>query len=204
MSLAAIEVVEGSAVVVDGDDIDTDRIIPARFLKCVTFDDLVPGLFADDRALSKKGVVHPLDDKRFSGASVFVVGRNFGCGSSREHAPQAIRRSGYEVVIGHSFAEIFFGNSSGIGLPCVSLGASELAELQSAIQVEPQTRVKVDLRALEVSFELPEGETKVYACQLNEGIREAFLEGKWDMIAALLEADEDISRTESRLGLRPS
>lgn len=200
MSLAPISQIQGSAIAVDGDDIDTDRIIPARFLKCVTFNDLIPGLFADDRAFVAKGETHPLDTEQGKQASLLVVGKNFGCGSSREHAPQAILRSGFRAVIGHSFAEIFFGNASGIGLPCVMLQEADLAELKEQLVSQPQLEVEVDLVQLEVRLQ----GGKVWPCTLKEGPRKAFLEGRWDNIAALLEAEEQITETEIRLGLQPS
>ncbi|MCW5550232.1 MAG: isopropylmalate isomerase, partial [Opitutaceae bacterium] len=127
MSLEKFTQIAGRGVVVPGNDIDTDRIIPARFLQCVTFDGLAAGLFADDRkAAAAAGGVHPLDDPRFHGASILLSGANFGCGSSREHAPQAIRKAGFRAVVAEGYAEIFFGNATNIGLPCVSAARADL------------------------------------------------------------------------------
>lgn len=203
MSLEILDCLCGRAVVLPGDDIDTDRIIPARFLKCVTFDDLTPGLFADDRALMPEGRRHPLDDPAHADATILVVGRNFGCGSSREHAPQAIRRSGFRAVIGHSFAEIFAGNAAGIGLPCVTLDDEPLGELREFLEVNPRAEVTVDVENLQVSARCGEQGTS-FPVHLNEGTRQAFLSGQWDMIAGLLEGDAEIAATEVRLGLRPA
>ena len=127
--------VAGRAVVVSGDDIDTDRIIPARFLKCVTFDGLGAQAFADDRS-ERKGH-HPFDLPHFQGASILVVNRNFGCGSSREHAPQALMRWGIRAVVGESFAEIFYGNCLALGIPCFTASHGQVLALQAAIEADP-------------------------------------------------------------------
>ncbi|MGH0030380.1 MAG: isopropylmalate isomerase, partial [Myxococcota bacterium] len=127
-----IERVTGTACVLRGDDIDTDRIIPARFLRCVTFDGLGEHAFEDDREQAKGD--HPLDAERFLGASILVVGRNFGCGSSREHAPQSLMRRGFRAFVGGSFAEIFFGNCTALGLPCVTLDEGDLAKLMDSVE----------------------------------------------------------------------
>ena len=130
MALAQIKDVSGTGIHLPGDDIDTDRIIPARYLKCVTFDDLAGTHFYDVRFdPDGKPTGHPLDDPRFSGASIMLSGSNFGCGSSREHAPQAIYRSGFRAIIAESFAEIFFGNSTTLGMPCVSASREDIESL---------------------------------------------------------------------------
>src|SRR5262245_26406704 len=146
MALAKIEQVTGRAVHVPGEDIDTDRIIPARFLKCVTFDGLGEHLFRDVR-FREDGTPtgHPLDDPRFAGATILVAGRNFGCGSSREHAPQSIVKWGFRAIVAESFAEIFFGNSVALGMPCVSLARPELDKLAALVEKKPETEVSVDL-----------------------------------------------------------
>ena len=127
MSLTKFTSITGACVPVPGPDMDTDRIIPSRFLKCITFDELANVMFWDERFDENgKSKSHPVDDPRFRGASIILGGANFGCGSSREHAPQTIRRSGIKAVIAESFAEIFFGNSTGIGLPCVCASAGRL------------------------------------------------------------------------------
>src|SRR5262245_30038169 len=152
MALAKIEKVTGSGVHVPGEDIDTDRIIPARFLKCVTFDGLGEHLFKDVR-FRQDGTPtgHPLDDPRHAGATILVVGRNFGCGSSREHAPQSIAKRGFKAIIGESFAEIFFGNAITLGIPCVSLARADLDQLAKRVDSSPETVLTVDLVAGVVS-----------------------------------------------------
>ncbi len=134
--MTAIDRVEGRACVLRGSDIDTDRIIPARFLRAVTFDGLGEHAFEDDRIQAKGD--HPLDDERFAGASILIVGANFGCGSSREHAPQALMRSGFRAFIGKSFAEIFAGNCTALGLPHVTLDADDLAALMDSVTLDPE------------------------------------------------------------------
>ena len=153
MAIEKISRVCGSALPLRGDNIDTDRIIPARFLRSVSFEGLEQHLFEDDvQQIAAAGQTHALADARFQNAAILVVNRNFGCGSSREHAPQAIRRRGFKAVVGESFSEIFFGNSVVLGMPCV-VGAPELvAELQAATESTPALEVCIDLDALTVSF----------------------------------------------------
>ena len=133
----------GRGCALRGHDIDTDRIIPARFLRCVTFDGLGEHAFKDDREHAKGD--HPLDAEHFEGANILIVGHNFGCGSSREHAPQALARFGFDAFVGLSFAEIFFGNCVALGLPCVTLAESDHARLRDAVQADPQQALVVDL-----------------------------------------------------------
>jgi 3-isopropylmalate/(R)-2-methylmalate dehydratase small subunit len=192
MSEASVERVAGRACVLRGDDIDTDRIIPARFLRCVTFDGLGDHAFEDDRAQAKGD--HPLDDPRFRGARILVVGRNFGCGSSREHAPQSLRHFGFEAFVGGSFAEIFAGNCTALGLPCVTLEERDLAALMDGVELDPAQEVVVDLVARTVTSRagtMPAG--------LREGVRRQLLEGTWNATAVLLEAGSAIERTAERL-----
>ncbi|MGE5717545.1 MAG: 3-isopropylmalate dehydratase small subunit, partial [Acidobacteriota bacterium] len=138
MTLPAIRRVSGRGIPLSGDDVDTDRVIPARFLVSVTFEGLGAHAFEDDRKAAKaKGSAHPFDDPRFSGARILLVNRNFGCGSSREHAPQAIARAGVKAIVGESFSEIFFGNAVAIGLPCVTLPRETVKELQSLVENAP-------------------------------------------------------------------
>jgi 3-isopropylmalate/(R)-2-methylmalate dehydratase small subunit len=195
MTLAKIEQVKGRGVAVPGDDVDTDQIIPARFLMCVSFDALGGQLFYDARfdALGKPKS-HPLNDARFTGAAVLIGGNNFGCGSSREHAPQSIRKAGFRAVVASSFAEIFFGNSTTLGLPCMSLNRADLAALTAQIEAEPSTELTVDVVKLEVR-----AGGKVYPATLKPSARDALVRGEWDPIAQLLEAPQAVSELKARL-----
>jgi 3-isopropylmalate/(R)-2-methylmalate dehydratase small subunit len=180
--------VYGTAVPLEGSDIDTDRIIPARFLKALTFESLGAQVFADDRATMKKsGSLHPIDQSAHRGAKVLLVGSNFGCGSSREHAPQAIKRSGIDAVIGTSFGEIFAGNCVSAGLPCLMVEGNHLQQLQELARVRPSTLLKIDLVAKTVS-----AAGLVFPLVIAEGRRQQFLTGSWDPVATLLDAREAI------------
>ena len=195
MALDKITSVTGRGVVVPGDDIDTDRIIPARFMKCVTFDGLGEYLFYDVRFRedgSEKP--HPLNDPRFAGSSILLSGENFGCGSSREHAPQAMYRFGIRAVIAESFAEIFFGNSTTLGMPCAEASPEQIARLAQLIGADPTAELTVNIENSTVTCG---GET--FTVTLHKGAREALTEGRWDPIAELLEADAAIGETASRL-----
>ena len=190
--LVRIESVEGSACVVRGDDIDTDRIIPARFMKVVTFDDMGRHAFEDARKAAKGK--HPLDDERFSDAAILVCGQNFGCGSSREHAPQALMRFGFRAFVGGSFAEIFAGNCTALGLPCVTLGVADLAKLMDAVELDPTQTVAVDLQARTVTSRVGE-----MSAGIPDGVRQQLLEGTWDATRVLLEAGDAIEATAAAL-----
>jgi 3-isopropylmalate/(R)-2-methylmalate dehydratase small subunit len=200
MSLQKITQITGRGVCVAGNDIDTDRIIPARFLKCVTFDGLGAGLFADDRkAAAASGGVHPLDDPRFRGAAVLLSGANFGCGSSREHAPQAIAKSGFRAVVAESYAEIFFGNSTNLGLPCVSAAREDIQRVAAAVAADPGLELTVDLAALELRYG-----AGVIRLTMRDSARDALVHGRWDAIAELLEGMPAVEATTARLPyLRP-
>jgi 3-isopropylmalate/(R)-2-methylmalate dehydratase small subunit len=146
-----IRLIIGRGIPVRGNDIDTDRIIPARFLRCVTFDGLGEHAFADDRKqLAAQGKKHSFDDARYAGASVLVVNSNFGCGSSREHAPQAIAKWGIKAIVGVSFSEIFFGNCVAMGLPALRVSATDSEAIQAAIEKNPDAEVTVDVDLLSV------------------------------------------------------
>ncbi len=195
MALEKITTVTGHGVYVAGDDIDTDRIIPARFMKCVTFDGLGQYMFYDVRFFEDGGEKpHPLNDPRFAGASILLSGENFGCGSSREHAPQAMYRYGIRAVVAESFAEIFFGNSTTLGMPCVEATEEQIAKMAEIIQNDPSTQVVVDV---ENSTMTCGGE--VFNVTIRESAREALTQGRWDPIAELLEADDAIQETAARL-----
>jgi len=193
--MSAITRVDGRALPLPGDDIDTDRIIPARFLISVTFDGLEAHVFEDDRkARAGTASPHPFDAPTFAGASILLVNRNFGCGSSREHAPQALKRWGIRAIVGESYSEIFFGNSLALGLPCV-IAAPEVARaLQEAVRRELSLRVEVDLASKTVragSFASP--------VSLPDAVREAFLSGGWDATGLLLDRYEEIEAVAKKL-----
>src|SRR5215218_9764239 len=153
MALEKITSVTGRGVYVPGNDIDTDRIIPARFMKCVTFDGLGEYAFYDVRKNADgTDKPHPLNDPRFKGASILLSGTNFGCGSSREHAPQALYRFGFRAVIAESFAEIFFGNCTTLGIPCAVAAAADMKRLREAVEKDPQITVTVDVEKNRVFF----------------------------------------------------
>lgn len=195
MGIEPIVRVSGTGLPLRGDNIDTDRIIPARFLRSVSFDGLEQHLFEDDVAQARaQGVVHPLVDPRYEGASVLVVNENFGCGSSREHAPQAIRRRGFAAVVGVSFSEIFFGNSAALGMPCVAASAREIDRLQQAIEKDPGVEFAIDLQTLRLRC----GDWQLDV-SLPAAARESFLDGSWDATALLLDRFEEVERTVRRL-----
>jgi len=182
MSLSPIKKVTGRAVPVEGDDIDTDRIIPARYMRCVTFDGLGEFLFRDIRQTPEgKTTNHPIDQAQFKGSTILVSGMNFGCGSSREHAPQAIVRAGFKAVIAGNFAEIFFGNSTTLGLPCVTAKKEDLEALTHLIKKEPSTEVQIDLENLKVSA----GKLS-FPVTMKASAQQGLLSGRYDAIADLL------------------
>jgi 3-isopropylmalate/(R)-2-methylmalate dehydratase small subunit len=190
MALEPVLNVTGRAVFIPGADIDTDRIIPARFMKCVTFDGLGEFAFYDVRFNSETGekTNHPLNDPRFDGASILVAGVNFGCGSSREHAPQSLRKYGFNGVIAESFAEIFFGNSTTLAMPCVIATAADVVKLRDAIEADPSTEVTIDVEKLRVrssgGLDFP--------VTMPDSAREALVSGRWDPIQELLDNEAAI------------
>jgi 3-isopropylmalate/(R)-2-methylmalate dehydratase small subunit len=190
-------VVKGQGIVLHGNDIDTDRIIPARYLRTVTVEGLGDHAFEDDRAqLKQQGRVHPFDDAKFRDAAVLLVNKNFGCGSSREHAPQAIARwqKGIRAIVGESFAEIFFGNCVSLGLPCVVADAASVEALQKAVTADPTVTVTVDLKDKVVSV----GALRV-PVRIPEGVRQQFLDGRWDTTGELLANREAIVALAKKL-----
>ena len=187
-----IERVEGRGCVLRGNDIDTDRVIPARFLRCVSFEGLGEHAFADDRAQAKGD--HPLDDERFEGAGILIVAFGFGIGSSREHAPQALLRHGFHGIVGGSFGEIFSGNCTAIGLPCVTLGREDLDALMDSVELDPGQQVVIDLEARTVAWR-----GRSAPASLPDGVRAQLLGGSWDATAVLVEAGDAIEATASRL-----
>ncbi|HET7536964.1 MAG TPA: 3-isopropylmalate dehydratase small subunit [Candidatus Didemnitutus sp.] len=196
MSLAKITSVTGRAIPVLGNDIDTDRIIPARFMKCVTFDGLGEFLFYDVRKdpTTGKTTNHPLNDPRFTGGTILLSGANFGCGSSREHAPQAIQKYGFKAVVAENFAEIFFGNSTTLGMPCVSASREDIARIAAAVEKDPKTEVTIDLEKLEIRF----AGQSVKITQ-RESARDALVNGRWDAIGELLDGIAAVKQTAGKL-----
>lgn len=190
--VSEVKAVVGRGISLVGDDIDTDRIIPARFLKCVTFEGLGQHAFADDR-IQLQGE-HPFDQAEYQGASILVVNRNFGCGSSREHAPQAIVKWGIKALVGESFAEIFFGNCVAIGVPCVTASAEDVKRLQEAIAAQPQAEMQLDLDAKQVRI----GEV-VAPISMGEGPRQMFVTGTWDACGQLVAQADAIAATANKL-----
>jgi 3-isopropylmalate/(R)-2-methylmalate dehydratase small subunit len=185
--------VEGRAVVLTGDDIDTDRIIPARFLKCVTFEGLGTQAFADDRAELQGR--HPFDLETYQGASILVVNRNFGCGSSREHAPQALMRWGIRAVVGESFAEIFYGNCLALGIPCFTASHDQVLALQAAIQADPGQTFCLDLDGLQAST----ATGLSWPLALASGPRQMLQTGQWDATSQLIANDGALKTTAAQL-----
>jgi 3-isopropylmalate/(R)-2-methylmalate dehydratase small subunit len=195
MALAKISQVAGRGVFVPGNDIDTDRIIPARFMKCVSFDGLGEFVFFDVRKNPDGSPKqHPLNEPRFQGATVLLSGANFGCGSSREHAPQAIQKYGFRAIIAEGYAEIFFGNSTTLGIPCVTATREDIAKVAAAVEANPQTEVVVDLAALEVRF----GGQKI-KITMRESARDALVNGRWDAIGELLEGVPQVQALAKKL-----
>ena len=187
--------VTGRAVVLRGDDIDTDRIMPARFLRAVSFDGLEAHVFEDDRlADAASGARHPFDAQSSAGASVLLVNRNFGCGSSREHAPQALARWGIAAIVGESFAEIFFSNAAALGVPCVSVPPEDVQALMARVEREPAAEVSIDLERMRVQAGGVEAD-----CAMPAAARSAFLAGTWDATTLLMSDFDAVRAAAARL-----
>jgi 3-isopropylmalate/(R)-2-methylmalate dehydratase small subunit len=184
--------VVGRGIPLTGNDVDTDRIIPARFLRCVTFDGLGAQVFADDR--SQMNGQHPFDQPQYQGATVLVVNGNFGCGSSREHAPQAIAKWGIRAIVGESFAEIFFGNCVAMGIPCVMADAATVQAVQSRLMADPQVEMTVDLATMQIRCGDFSG-----AITLAEGPRQMMMAGTWDACGQLVAQAEQVRATAAKL-----
>jgi 3-isopropylmalate/(R)-2-methylmalate dehydratase small subunit len=190
--VSEVKQISSQAVPLLGNDIDTDRIIPARYLKAITFDDLREGVFVDDRkALNGE---HPFDQIQYQGANILIVNRNFGCGSSREHAPQALAKWGIKALIGESFAEIFFGNCVAMGIPCVTAEAEVVQQLQELVIANPQEVVTIDLEKLQVEI----GDFTA-SLVMSEGTRSAFIAGTWDACGQLVANAQQVKATAAKL-----
>ncbi|AII42298.1 hypothetical protein KR100_02640 [Synechococcus sp. KORDI-100] len=188
----SIPQVDGRALVLQGEDIDTDRIIPARFLKCVSFDALGDQVFADDRA--ELNGEHPFDRSEFQGATILVVNSNFGCGSSREHAPQALMRWGVRAVVGVSFAEIFFGNCLALGIPCVTANAETIEAIQQAVLAAPDRSWCLDLSSLRLTSSGADWDVA-----MDAGPHEMLRSGRWDATSQLVENSAELKALMARL-----
>ena len=189
--MTAIRIVAGRGLPIRGDNIDTDRIMPARFLRAVSFEGLERHLFEDDRAADP---THPFNDPRYAGAAILIVNKNFGCGSSREHAPQGLFRFGIRAIVGESFSEIFQGNASMIGLPCFAADHASVDRLQAAIERSPAVTLEADVAAGIVRA----GDIAIQA-SLPSALRDGFVSGQWNLTAMLLDRFDDVRLTAERL-----
>lgn len=195
MALAKITEVTGRGVTVAGDEIDTDRIIPARFMKCVTFDSMGEYLFYDVRK-NEDGSdrKHPLNEERYQGASILLTGANFGCGSSREHAPQAIYRYGFRGIIAESYAEIFFGNCTTLGIPCFTATKGDIKKISAAVEADPSIEIILDVVNQRINY----GSESVTAV-IRESAHKGLVSGMWDMIGELKESEAEIASVAGKL-----
>jgi 3-isopropylmalate/(R)-2-methylmalate dehydratase small subunit len=190
-----VERISGRAIPLRGNDIDTDRIIPARYLKTITFDGLEEHVFEDDRRqLAERGATHPFDDTKFRGAKLLFAQANFGCGSSREHAPQAIARWGIGAIVAESYAEIFFGNSLMMGMPCVTAAPADLEKLLTLVESTPDREFTLDLTTCRLST----GDITI-AVNLPEAVRTALTSGNWDATGQLVDRYEEVEAVAARL-----
>lgn len=192
---AVIKEIQGRAIPVRGNDIDTDRIIPARYLRSVTFEGLGEEVFKDERFNDDGSAKpHPFNEERYQGATILIVGRNFGCGSSREHAPQAIMRFGIKAIVGESFGEIFAGNCTSLGIPVCTAEESSLGELQKLVEEDPQLKFLLDLEAKQISFA-----DRTIAVEMNPSARTALLGGTWNTLDELLQNEAAIEAVHQKL-----
>ncbi|MFW6368186.1 MAG: 3-isopropylmalate dehydratase small subunit [Spirochaetota bacterium] len=190
-----VDEVRGKAITIRGNDIDTDAIIPARFMKCVTFDGLGEYAFYDERYDSDgKPKPHPFNDERFSDASILIVNSNFGCGSSREHAPQALAKWGVRAVVGESFAEIFAGNCTAMGIPTLTMDHDKIETLMKLVEESPTTELNVRVRE-----QIVQVDRRVFEGFIPSASRNSLLGGTWDSTALLLSDRESIRETAKNL-----
>ncbi|BAZ29348.1 3-isopropylmalate dehydratase small subunit [Cylindrospermum sp. NIES-4074] len=190
--VSEVKTVSGRGVPLIGNDIDTDRIIPARYLKAVTFDGLGEGVFIDDRKALNG--THPFDQPQYQGAKILIANRNFGCGSSREHAPQALAKWGIKALIGESFAEIFFGNCVAMGIPCVTVESAIAKQLQDLVTANPQASITIDLEKLQAQI----GDYTAPVA-IGEGTRSTFISGTWDACGQLVANADQVRVTAAKL-----
>ena len=186
-----IDLVSGTAIPLRGNNIDTDRIIPARYLKAITFEGLGEHVFEDDRSSMPD---HPFENPAYAGASILVVNENFGSGSSREHAPQALKRWGIEACVGESFSEIFLGNATTIGLPCATADAESVERLMAAAEGNPKTHLTLSVAGCRV-----EAAGQALPVRMPDAVREALLTGQWDATAMLLDRFDEVRAVSARL-----
>jgi len=187
--------ITGPAIVLRGDDIDTDRIMPARFLKAITFEGIDAHVFEDDRKeLAARGTPHPFDDPARRQAGVLIVNANFGCGSSREHAPQGLLRRGIRAIVGESFGEIFFGNSTAIGLVCVTASKGDVQRLMALADQSASAQFLVDVEARRVAT----GDASI-AVAIPDSARHALVSGEWDATGLLLDRYEEVEKVGNAL-----
>ena len=195
MAGETVTIITGSGIPLRGNDIDTDRVIPARFLKCVTFDGIGEHAFADDiRGLAAKGETHPFADARFANAAILVTNQNFGCGSSREHAPQSLKRWGIRAIIAESYSDIFYGNCVSLAVPCFTADHETCAKLQDVIESNPDGELTLDIAAATAT-----GPCATVALQIQPGAQGQFLDGSWDGRAGLLENLEAAKEVAAKL-----
>ena len=195
MALAKITSITGPGVYVPGNDIDTDRIIPARFMKCIVFDGLGEFLFYDVRKNADgSDKPHPLNEPRFKAATILLSGANFGCGSSREHAPQAIHKYGFKAVVAENFAEIFFGNCTTLGIPCATASREDIAKIATAVEANPATEIVIDVVRQEIRFA---GQT--VKADVRAAARDALIHGRWDPIGELIDGLPAVKTTAGKL-----
>ena len=191
MAKSEITKILGRVIPLRGDDIDTDRIVPARYLRCVTFDGLGDHVFKDDR---KQDTAHPFNQMCYQGASILLVGKNFGCGSSREHAPQALNKWGINGIIGYSFAEIFFANCQAMGIPCFTIDDEASQILFASVEEDPSRQITLDIRTATIHYD-----QGMLPAQIPSGVQTSFLEGTWNATQVLLEAGEKIDSLAAHL-----
>ena len=187
-----ISKIVGTCIVLSGNDIDTDRIIPARFLKCIDFQNLGSQVFADDRT-EQKGK-HPFDVSLNQGASILIVNENFGCGSSREHAPQALMRWGIRAIVGQSFAEIFYGNCLALGIPCATASIDQISEMKKNIIVNPQAIFELNLHEQSIKTI-----TQTWKLKIDSGPLKMLTSGSWDATSELINRKSELNNSIKKI-----